>query len=145
MSPYTHGASARKHIAAEIAHELSLLLEIKLRTTPGDWDVATATICVCVAILRTEDLPVLLPSLNRSHDISRSPSVGPRAAFPSPTWHQVVVQQSGLHKWIKKLDGTIALAAKPSMLLAVEGDLGSGSARIVVANHGGNRCWVIHG
>lgn len=51
----------------------------------------------------------------------------------------MVVQQSGLHKWIKKLDGTIALAAKPSMVLAVEGDLGSGNARIVVASHGGNR------
>eukprot|EP00438_Fugacium_kawagutii_P023293 Skav226230 [mRNA] locus=scaffold1218:340302:344597:- [translate_table: standard] len=49
---------------------------------------------------------------------------------------QVVVQQSGLHKWIKKLDGSIALAAKPSLVLAVEGDLGSGNARIVVASHG---------
>ena len=46
---------------------------------------------------------------------------------------KVVVQQSGLCKWIRKLDGTVALVAKPDMVLTVEGYLGTGHTRIVVA------------
>lgn len=49
---------------------------------------------------------------------------------------EVVVQQSGLCKWIRKLDGTVALAAKPDMVLTVEGYLGTGHTRIVVATAG---------
>jgi len=57
-------------------------------------------------------------------------------SFFSASWPQVVADQSGLCKWIKKADGTIVVASKPSSLLAVEGDLKGGRARIVVAKEG---------
>ena len=59
---------------------------------------------------------------------------------------QVVADQSGLCKWIKKADGTIVVASKPSSLLAVEGDLKGGRARIVVAflsSNGEMRIWIM--
>lgn len=78
----------------------------------------------------------------RSHQVNDASCLSSHPSvhhMDSPSKSQVVADQSGLCKWIKKADGTIVVASKPSSLLAVEGDLKGGRARIVVAFLGSNR------